>query len=127
MGHRFTMRAEGPAYSRQIIRAALIGEKSEAVENAALLTSELVADAMEHGSEEPDLFVDVRRGYLHVEVYDAAPPLRSDGEGEEGGDRSGLLSYDVPRSRLRIVDRLSSAWGHESRVDVSALWFDLEL
>jgi hypothetical protein len=126
VGSRFTIRAEGPAYSRQIVRAALVGERTDVVENAALLTSELVTDAMERGSEDPDLFVDVRRGHLHVEVYDASVSLRPDGGGSEEG-RNGSLAYDVPRSRLCIVDGLSSAWGHESRDDVSALWFDLDL
>jgi len=125
VGSRFTIRAEGPGYSRQIVRSALIGERGEAIEDAALLTSELVADVMARGSEDPDLFVDVRKGHLHVAVYGTGTSV-SLGIDDEADERSGVL-HDVRRSRLRIVDALSSAWGHESRLDVDALWFDLDL
>jgi hypothetical protein len=123
VGSRFTIRSEGPAYSRRIVRSVLIGERIDAIETAALLTSELVAEAMAHGSDGPDLFVDIRRGHLHVEVYDSAtaitPPV--------GVPSRDVGPYDVGRSRVRIVDSLATAWGYESRDDVGAFWFDLDL
>jgi len=126
MNSRFTMRAEAPAYSRRIVRSILIGEDVEKIEAAALLTSELVTAAMRDGSRDPDLFVDVRRGHLHVEVYDShstSSPVRVDA----GADPLEPSSPATRESALRIFDELSSDWGQEVRPDISALWFDLDL
>jgi hypothetical protein len=120
------MRAEAPAYSRRIVRSTLIGEDVEKIEAAALLTSELVTAAMTDGCCEPHLFVDVRRGHLHVEVYDAHR-VSSPGRADVRANLLALESAATRESWLRIVDELSSSWGHGMGTDSGALWFDLDL
>jgi hypothetical protein len=84
LGNRFTIHAEHPAYARKIMRSTLSGADSDVVEDAALLTSELVADAMMRPDADPQLFIDTRDGHICVEVRD-----------------SGFKSQCVDRVRLR--------------------------
>jgi len=112
---RFTIHAEHPAYAGKIIRSALRGAESDVVEDAVLLTSELVAHAMLHSGADPQLFVDTRQGHIYVEVRDAevTPPQV---------DRVGLQGWV-----LLIVNALACSWGTESRRDGRVIWFDLLL
>ena len=68
VGSRFTIHAEHPAYAGKIVRTTLLGANNEAVDRAALLTSELVADAMIDADADPQLFIDTREGHIYVEV-----------------------------------------------------------
>ena len=110
---RFTIHAEHPAYARKIMRSTLSGTDDDVVEDAALLTSELVADAMIRPDADPQLFIDARNGHIYVEVRD-----------------SGFASRHVDRVRLRewvllMMNALASSWGIESRSDGRVVWFDL--
>jgi anti-sigma regulatory factor (Ser/Thr protein kinase) len=87
-------------------------------ENARLLLSELVANAVEHVREDGDLEVRVALGdgALRVEVLDPGP-------GFEPQPRP----LDSDRGwGLHFTDRLASRWGvdHENRARV---WFELPL
>jgi anti-sigma regulatory factor (Ser/Thr protein kinase) len=84
-----------------------------------LLTSELVTNAIVHGSGDATLVVEVARDHLHVEVLDSAPmrnlqPLQVEPSSEHGRG-------------LAIVDALASSWGVEPRYVGKAVWFDLDL
>ncbi len=71
---------------------------------AALLTSELVTNALEHGTGDIDVLVSPISAGLRVDVADtssAEPVRRSPGLEDEGG--RGLL----------IVESLATAWGIE--------------
>jgi len=110
---RFTIHAGHPAYARKIMRSTLSGTDSDVVEDAALLTSELVAGAMMRPGADPQLFIDARDGHIYVEVRD-----------------SDITSRDVDRVRLSewvllIMNALASSWGIESRGDDRVVWFDL--
>jgi hypothetical protein len=110
---RFTIHAEHPAYAGKIIRSTLSGANSDVVEDAALLTSALVADAMMHPGADPQLFIDTREGHIYVEVRD-----------------SDVKPQQVDRMRLRgwvllILNALACSWGIESRSDGRVIWFDL--
>lgn len=87
-------------------------------ENARLLLSELVANAIEHVVEDGDLEVRLTLGggVLRVEVLDPGPgfvPPRR----EPGSDRGWGLHF---------TDRLASRWAadHDGRARV---WFELSL
>ena len=113
LASRFTIHAEHPAYARKIIRSTLSGARIDIVENAVLLTSELVAHAMNSPDSDPQLFIDTRRGHIYIEVRD-----------------SGFTSPHVDRLSLRewvllTLNALASTWGIESRRDGRVVWFDL--
>jgi hypothetical protein len=116
MGSRFTIRAEDAAYARQIVRSALSGAPSDAVETAALLTSELVTNAMVFANADPELFLDTREGHIYVEVRDAAADPALNQCGEEWTPRGWGLD---------VINALATSWGNESRRDCDAVWFDL--
>jgi hypothetical protein len=117
VGSRFTIHAEDPAYARQIVRSTLRGANSDAVETAALLTSELVTDAMVHSITDPQLFLDAREGHVYVEVRDsdarvALTPLHIEPWGPHGW-------------ALDMMNALASSWGIECLGEGKAIWFDL--
>jgi anti-sigma regulatory factor (Ser/Thr protein kinase) len=122
VSNRFTVRAEDPACARRIVRRTLTAESNvnaDAVETAVLLTSELVTNAIVHGSEDPTLLLDVSDDRIHIEVVDCEPTVE-------------LVprTIDVMRQRgrgLAIVDALASTWGVEPRLLGKAVWFELHL
>jgi hypothetical protein len=117
MGSRFTIRAEHPAYARQIVRSTLTGVEDDAVEAAALLTSELVTNAMVLAKADPQLFVDTRDGYIYVEVRD-----------EHARATSAQLDCEPWQPQgwgMAMMDALATSWGIESGVGCDAIWFDL--
>src|SRR5918999_6505465 len=88
----------------------------EVLEDARLLVSELIANAIEHVEEDGDieLRVGCSEGVLRVEVLDPGPGFSLTPR-QRGSDRGwGLL----------FVDRLASRWAidHDGRTRV---WFEL--
>jgi hypothetical protein len=116
VGSRFTIHAEDPAYARQIVRSALSGAPRDAVETAALLTSELVANAMVFAHVDPELFLDTREGHIYVEVRDAEADPALDQCCQEWAPRGWGLD---------MINALATSWGNEWRADCGAIWFDL--
>jgi anti-sigma regulatory factor (Ser/Thr protein kinase) len=87
-------------------------------ENARLLTSELVANAIEHVQEEGDLEVRITlsRGALRVEVLDPGPgfiPLTRRPDSDRGWG-------------LHFTERLASRWAADYD-DRARVWFELSL
>lgn len=90
----------------------------DVIETAELLTSELVTNAMVHGSGEATVAVEVDEGLVRVEVFDRDASLD-------------LSPLDVDPSSvhgrgLAIVNALASTWGIEPRHDGKVVWFALE-
>ena len=87
-------------------------------ENARLLLSELVANAIEHVQEDGDLEVSIAlgEGVLRVEVADPGPGFVPPPRPPDSDRGWGLL----------FTDRLASRWGadHDGRARV---WFELPL
>jgi anti-sigma regulatory factor (Ser/Thr protein kinase) len=91
---------------------------------AALLTSELVTNAVRHAGldEEEDvgLLVETANGAVHVEVSDAGPGF-----------------FPLPHTRsepgrrvehgLHLVDVLADRWGFRCDAPGCCMWFDLDL
>jgi anti-sigma regulatory factor (Ser/Thr protein kinase) len=90
----------------------------ELFENARLLTSELVANAIEHVREDGDLEVRVAlgEGVLRVEVLDPGP-----------GFVPPARPPDADRGwGLRFTERLASRWAADYD-DRARVWFELSL
>ena len=87
------------------------------LDDAELLTSELVANAVLHARTAFRVSVDLDGDRLRVEVHDAsddAPVRRDPGPRATGG--RGVL----------IVDALADRWGVEPDGDGKAVWFELD-
>jgi anti-sigma regulatory factor (Ser/Thr protein kinase) len=104
--------------ARHYVRDLCSGLSVDVTNTAQLLTSELVANAVQHGTGEIELRVTTRDGELHVEVADESP------------DEPRLLEASPDHSKGRgimIVDAFSSSWGvtpFEGRPG-KAVWFVL--
>ena len=119
MNGRFADFASDPAYARQVVRSHLTGVASEVVENAQTIVSELVTNAIVHGSGEASLVIEVSDSCLHVEVLDADPQVEIEPLNVEPSSARGR--------GLAIVDALASCWGVERRAVGKSVWFDLDL
>jgi anti-sigma regulatory factor (Ser/Thr protein kinase) len=91
----------------------------------ALLTSELVANAVRHAGLAPDddvgLLVECSGGVVHVEVSDAGPgffPL------PYAVSRTGHSSVE---HGLHFVDVIADRWGFRSAEHRCCVWFELDL
>lgn len=109
-----------PRAARDFLADACCGShRAEVVQEAQLLVSELVTNAVRYGA--PPIELQVRcagEDRLQVRVRDSerrAPRPRSPDPDAEGG--RGLL----------LVDLVSDAWGHEYDEDGKAVWFTLKV
>lgn len=87
-------------------------------EEAALLVTELVTNAIVHASADCVVLAEERDDELHVEVIDGDPNLadvRPDIDPLTAENGRGLL----------IVAGLAGAWGVQERPDGKAVWFTL--
>lgn len=116
----FTTWIEDSAYARRVVRHAFEGISPWVVATAQLLASELVANAIVHGSGSPALALDLREDCIHVEVHDADPA--------PDVVRPVNLGRSSPHGRgLAIVDALASSWGVRVHDHGKAVWFKLDL
>ena len=86
---------------------------------AALLTSELVTNAVLHASEERDaidLLISWGSGHLRVEVHDGSPAAPA---------RVHALPYAEAGRGLMLLDSLSSSWGSRETARGKAVYFTL--
>jgi anti-sigma regulatory factor (Ser/Thr protein kinase) len=102
--------------ARDLVRAELAG--LDLADDAALIASELVVNAVDHGS--PPVVLEVTRAggqaVIAVENSGSAQPAPRE------------PAQDVPRGRgLGIVDRLSADWGWSSTGSTLRVWAALPL
>ena len=89
------------------------------VETALLLVSEVVTNAVVHGSGSPLLDIEVQSDVLRVTVTDEAP-------GTPQVRRLNPLLAEHGRG-LQLVDALASRWGSNRRLPVGkSVWFELD-
>ncbi|MER6944478.1 ATP-binding protein [Nonomuraea sp. NPDC000554] len=104
--------------ARRLVRSQLGGWGcGEHCEVAELLVSELVTNALRHGSGGPVLTLTSADGTLRCEVEDESPaPVRTcPALGDDEGGR-GLL----------LIDALSSSWGTGRTGRGKVVWFELD-
>jgi anti-sigma regulatory factor (Ser/Thr protein kinase) len=108
--------ATAPGRARLFLRAATQewGIDDDLVQDAAMVITELVANAVDHARSESTLSVAVKRGTLCVAVRDARPgPV----------PRPGPIDPTAPRGRgLQMVDALTSAWGVKQHAGGKTVW-----
>ena len=107
------------AAARDLVRLHLLDQPAETVEIAALLTSELLSNALQHGAGDPVLTLEVDETQLVVHVHD-----------EDGTVDLAPLVIEPASARgrgLAIVDALATAWGVDPQPVGKAVWFSLAL
>jgi anti-sigma regulatory factor (Ser/Thr protein kinase) len=108
--------ATAPARARTFLRAATRewGIGDDLAEDAAIVITELVANAVDHARSESTLFLGLKGGDLCVAVRDARPhPL----------PRPAPIDPAAPRGRgLQMVDALTTAWGVTLHADGKTVW-----
>jgi anti-sigma regulatory factor (Ser/Thr protein kinase) len=109
---------EAPAIGRAFVSDALRRWKLDAlVETAALLTSELVTNAVVHARSTSSLTVQQIHDAIRVELLDRGHgrvALRRSSPGAVGGGRG-----------LFIVEQLATAWGSRDTPAGTTVWFEL--
>jgi anti-sigma regulatory factor (Ser/Thr protein kinase) len=104
-----------PERARTMIRGLRLLLGAERTEDATLLVSELVTNAVRHGSGPVSLHVEADEGRGRFTVSDAgggATPALRETDGEHAGGYG-----------LHIVDRIADEWGVEHAS--MHVWFDL--
>lgn len=112
---------DSPAAARRLIREALEPYPTHVVEHAQLLTSELVTNAVVHGSPPIQLAIEIDGRTLRVAVSDGNPdtPVVQEAGAAHPGGRG-----------LFIVDSFAQAWGVIAASADSfgkTVWFSLAL
>lgn len=107
----------GVREARRLVESVVARTPFEAdAETVCLLTSELVANAIEHGAPPVSLIIDLTEDTARVEVLDreTIPPrvVATDPWSERGRG-------------MRLVAALADAWGSEPVVAGKRVWFEL--
>lgn len=110
---------QSPRRARRAIEFVAGDLPNDTVENARLLTSELVSNSVKYAaptSATIDLDVDINRDRIRVEVRDGALTSPTLTEPTENGGYG-----------LNFVDRLSSRWGSQRERGGNLTWFEIDL
>lgn len=114
---KFKADALSPLKARTLIAQRLHHLPGEVLETVLLLTSELVTNAVRHGTGPISVHVAWDDEEVRVEVEDLSlgrPVLRA-------------MDPEAPNGRgLILVDRLSSSWGVSAREDGKTVWFTID-
>ena len=103
--------------ARAAVARSFAGLPDDVVEDAQLLVSEAVTEAVHTSTQAADVPLRLT-GY----VIDGTVRIEVGQEGHRRSDERGDEHLG-----LRILDRLASRWGHEQRGSVSTTWFELDL
>lgn len=96
------------------------GVTDEVIDDAALLTTELMANAVRQGSGVVNLRVELEDGLLHVDVQDDAEELPSTRLGHSASP-GGLGG-----GGLWIVQSVARDWGADGADGGRTVWFELK-
>lgn len=123
--------AQAPAAARRLVRDALCdwGTPLATVDDAVLLSSELVTNAVVHAGTAVQFGCRREGGTLVVEVADHHPTRAVETHGGGEGAGPGAYERDVPGGHqghgLRLVAALAEEWGVSYRRDGKTVWFRL--
>jgi anti-sigma regulatory factor (Ser/Thr protein kinase) len=110
--------ARSVAAARRLLRTALDGHRSAAVEDALLMISELVTNAVRHAQDVVLVLVTIHHDTLRVDVSDNNPTMPVAPEPE----------HHATRGRgLRIVQALADRWGIAPTADGKTIWFEIDV
>jgi anti-sigma regulatory factor (Ser/Thr protein kinase) len=106
------------AEARRLLRTALDGHQPAAVEDAILMISELVTNAVRHTRDVLLVLVTIHHDTLRVDVTDNNPtmPVAPDHEHNATSGRG-----------LAIVEALADQWGSTPTADGKTIWFEISL
>ncbi len=106
------------ATARALLRDTLAGRDGSGCDDALIMISEVVTNAVRHTRDVLQLLIVVTGQSLRVEVTDdnpvvpTVPPVDLDGTGGRG---------------LFIVDRLADCWGVTPTASGKTVWFEISL
>ena len=92
---------------------------SQLTEDAQLLASELVTNAVRHASGPIDVRAYVRDGFLRLEVGDSCV--------DEAPNPRQALADDEDGRGMELVDKMSARWGWRACGHVKVVWLDLPM
>lgn len=94
------------------------GVADEVIDDASLLATELMSNAVEHGSGVVTLKIDVHDGVLHVGVHDGAVELPVMPDVDKGSTKG---------RGIWLVQSMARDWGSDSSGDEpgKTVWFEL--
>jgi len=89
----------------------------EVIDEASLLTTELMSNAVEHGSGVVDMEIAVLDGLLRVGVHDSSVELPQEGDGSSAEGGRGIW----------LVQSIARDWGSDTsgREPGKTVWFEL--
>ena len=92
------------------------GFATEIIDDAVLLTSEAVTNAVVHAGTPIDVVVTVDAAMARIEVHDRQPdlPVVRDPDPDAASGRG-----------LRVIEAMAEAWGVQPTGDGTCLWFEL--
>lgn len=112
--------AQAPGEARHAVARFLArADLPQLIDDAQLLVSELVTNAVRHARGPIAVHAHVRDGFLHLEVGDADPdllPERREAQPEEESGRG-----------IDLVDKLAARWGWTVTERSKVVWFDLRV
>ena len=113
----FCARPDDVSATRRQVEAHLRSEGVVEVDTVTLLTSELLTNAVRHGSSPMSITVDVAPEAVDVSVHDASP---------EAPVLRPMDPWRVGGNGVRVVDQLATSWGTIQRADGKSVWFRLD-
>ena len=110
--------ARSVAAARRLLWTSFDGHQSAAVEDATLMISELVTNAVRHTRDVLLVLVTLHHDTLRVDVTDNNPtvPVALDPEHAATSGRG-----------LAIVEALADRWGITPTADGKTVWFEIKL
>ena len=110
--------ARSVAAARRFLRDVLDGYQAISIDDAVLMISELVTNAVRHAQTLLRVMVSIVGQTLHVEVSDDDPTLPS----------ASTPDHKATSGRgLRIVADLADRWGVIPNTDGKTVWFEIHL
>jgi anti-sigma regulatory factor (Ser/Thr protein kinase) len=121
MVRAFEQQLEAVATSVRAARRAVMERLSSSLDadqldRAVLCTSEIVTNAIEHGSPPIELRIAHTRDSVRIEVCDASPDLPR---------RARPRATSIRGRGLLIVDKSADRWGVEELDEGKVVWFEL--
>jgi anti-sigma regulatory factor (Ser/Thr protein kinase) len=120
ISHRFVAEPQAAPAARRVLEQLLWNLDPDEVRVAALLTTELIANGIEHGAGKP--------GYVQLQVAVTAGRLRVAVGNEGSGFIPAPRDLDAPLDShwgLHLVEALADRWGVVAEPQ-TVVWFELD-